>query len=62
MLFIALEVASLSMPAMDSMPLMSLPSVFRFSPFGKPQSLPDLVKPPAFSTLPAIPRESALPS
>ena len=26
-------------------------SVSRFSPFGKPQSLPDLVKPPAFRTL-----------
>ena len=37
-LFIALVVASLSMPAVDSMPLMSPPAVTRFSPFSKTQS------------------------
>ena len=39
------------MPAMDSMPLMSLRVFPAFSPFGKPQSLPDVVEPPAFKTI-----------
>ena len=38
-------------PAVDTMPLMSLRLTSRFSPFGKPQSLPDLAEPPAFGTI-----------
>lgn len=50
-LFMSLVVASVSTPAMDSMPLMSLRLFTAFFPFGKPQSLPDLVEPPAFGAV-----------
>ena len=50
-LFTTLVVARLSMPAVGLDASHVVTSVSRFFRFGKPQSLPDLVEPPAFGTV-----------